>query len=98
MSITFSPLPLTAENIYFQDVWSRMFGQFIQSGRQKAGRSVEEAAALAGMDPAQWLGVEAGDYLPITRQQLHVVADAVAMEWATMAEIVMLCRQAWGIE
>ena len=98
MSITFSPLPLTAENIYFQDIWSRVFGQFIQSAREKAGRSVEETAALAGMNPAQWLGVEAGDYLPITRQQLHVVADAVTMEWATMAEIVMLCRQAWGIE
>ena len=98
MSMTFAPLPLTDDSRYFQGVWARMFGQFIRSARQKAGRSVEETAIVAGMEPAQWLGVEAGDYLPMTRRQLHVVADAVAMEWASMAAVVLLCRQAWDID
>ena len=98
MSMTFAPLPFTDDSRYFQGVWARMFGQFIRSARQKAGRSVEETALVAGMNPAQWLGVEAGDYLPMTRRQLHVVADAVAMEWASMAAVVLLCRQAWEIE
>lgn len=98
MSMAFAPLPLTDDSRYFQGVWARMFGHFIQSARQKAGRSVEETAALAGMDPAQWLGVEAGDYLPMTCRQLHVVADAVAMERAAMAAVVLLCRQAWEMQ
>ena len=98
MGMIFAPLQLTDEDLYFKAVWARLFGKFIQSAREKAGRSVEEAAALAGMEPAQWLGVEAGDYLPMTRRQLQVAADAVAMEWETMAGIVLMCRQAWGIE
>jgi len=97
MSITFSPLPLTAENIYFQDVWSRMFGQFIQSGRQKAGLSIEQAAALAGMDVAEWTAIEAGAQLPKTRRELESMADTLGVEWATMVRIVFLCRQAWGL-
>lgn len=98
MGMTFAPLPQTEENAYMQGVWARLFGKFIQSAREKADRSVEEAAALAGMEPAQWLGVEAGDYLPMTRQQLHVAADAVAMERETMVGIVLMCRQAWGVQ
>lgn len=34
---------------YFQGVRDRMFGQFIQSVREKAGRSVEEQAAMAAV-------------------------------------------------
>ena len=98
MSITFASLPFTDDSRYFQGVWARMFGQLIRSARRKAGRSVKETATRAGMDPAQWLGVEAGDYLPMTRRQLHVVADAVAMEWTSMVNVVLLCRQAWEIE
>ena len=92
----FAPLPSNSDSAYFQGAWSRMFGRFIESARQKAGRSIEQTAALAGMSAAQWCGVEAGAYLPMTRQQLRIVADAVEMEWATMAEVVLLCRQAWG--
>ena len=48
--MTFAPLPQTDENLYFQDVWARMFGAFIQSAREKAGMTVEQAARLTGAD------------------------------------------------
>lgn len=97
MSNMFTPLPLTADAGYFQGVWSRFFGNFMQSAREKGGWSVEQTAVLAGMDAAEWLAIEAGTHLPNTRQQLEAMADALEMEWATMAEIVLLCRQAWGL-
>ena len=97
MSKMLAPLPASNDPAFFEGFSARLFGAFIQSGREKAARSVEETAVRAGMDPAQWLGVEAGDYLPITRQQLHVVADAAGIEWDAMASIVLLCREAWGV-
>ena len=97
MSIMFTSLPSDCNTEYRRDVWSRFFGHFIASAREKAGRSVEETAALAMMSAAQWSGVETGDFLPMTRQQLHVVADAVGMDWETMAETVLLCREAWDL-
>lgn len=98
MSMTFAPLPRTAENDYFQGVWARMFGHFMESAREKAGLSVEQAAVLAEMTAEQWAAVEAGTWLPATRQQFQCMAIALEMEWATMTEIILLCRQAWGIQ
>jgi hypothetical protein len=85
-----------ADEQFLQGVWARMFGKFIQCAREKAGRSIEQTAALAGMDAAQWSGVEAGVFLPVTRQDLRVVADAVALEWPEIIQIVCLCSGAWG--
>ena len=98
MSMTFAPLPLTDENKYFQGVWARFFGQFMQSGREKAGLSVDQAAVLAGIDPGQWSAMEAGNWLPETRLQVRSIAAALDIDWETMAGVVLLCRQAWGIE
>lgn len=61
MPLTF--LQSTDDNNYFQDLWARMFGRFIQSAREKAGLSVENAAELAGMDPRNWLATESGSWL-----------------------------------
>src|SRR3974377_1634995 len=58
MSMTFAPLPLTTENLFFQGAWGRMFGHFIESGREKAGLSIEQAAVLAGMSAEDWAGLE----------------------------------------
>ena len=97
MSNTFATLPSASSGAnYFQGVWSRMFGSFMQSAREKGGWPVEQTAELAGMDAAEWTAIEAGTQLPSTRQQLESMADALEMEWATMAQIVLLCRQAWG--
>lgn len=98
MSMTFAALPSTTEDQYFQGVWSRMFGHFIESGREKAGLSIAQAAYLAGMSAEDWAGVEIGTWLPTTRQQFRSMAGAIDMDWATMTRIILMCRQAWGIQ
>ena len=98
MSMLFAPLPTTTDNEYFQGAWRRFFGRFIESGREKAGLSVEQAATLAGIGVEEWTAIEAGATLPATRQQLRAIADALNIEWGTMARIVLLCRHAWGIQ
>ncbi len=98
MSMPFAPLPLTTENLYFQGVWARMFGHFIESAREKAGLSIEQAAYLAGMSAEDWAGIEVGTWLPTTRQQFRSMASALDVEWATMTSIILMCRQAWGVQ
>jgi hypothetical protein len=98
MSMTFAPLLLTTENLYFQDVWGRMFGHFIESGREKAGLSIEQAAVLAGMSAEDWTGLEVGAWLPTTRRQFRSIAIALGIEWDTMTSIILMCRQAWGVQ
>ena len=93
----FAPLQATSDANYFQGVWSRMFGSFMQSAREKAGLSVENAAELAGMDARNWLAMETGVWLPATRQQLQLISAALDIDWATMTKIVAMCRQAWGL-
>jgi transcriptional regulator with XRE-family HTH domain len=75
-----------------------MFGQFIQSGREKAGLSVEQAAELAGMCVEDWAGIEVGTWLPNTRRQFRSIAAALDLEWTMMASIILMCRQAWGVQ
>ncbi len=98
MGTAFTPLPTTTDNEYFRGAWRRFFGKFIESGREKAGLSIEQAADLAGMSTAEWTAIEAGASLPATRQQLQSIADALHIEWALMTRIVLLCRQAWGLK
>lgn len=98
MSMQFVPLPSTTDNEYFRGIWSRMFGAFIESARRKAGLSVDQAAVLAGMGVQRWSAIEAGAWLPTTRQQLHLMAAALDLDWATMAQIILMCRRAWGLK
>ena len=98
MSMTFAALPLTDEDVYMRGVWSRMFGHFIESGREKAGLSIEQAEYLAGMSVEDWAGLEVGTWLPATRQQFRSIAGALDMDWNVMTGITLMCRQAWGIE
>ena len=98
MSITFAALPSTTEGQYFEGVWARMFGHFIESGREKAGLSIEQAAILAGMSVEDWAGLEVGAWLPTTRRQFRSIAVALGIEWDTMTSIILMCRQAWGIQ
>ena len=97
MSKLSAPRPSASANAdYFRGVWGRFFGSFMQSARENGGWSVEQTAELAGMDAAEWLAVEAGTLLPDSRQQLQSMADALEMEWSSMAQIVVLCQDAWG--
>ena len=98
MSMTFAPLPPTSDSEYFQGVWGRFFGKFIESGREKAGLSIEQAAILAGIGVEEWTAIEAGASLPTTRQQFQLIAAALDVDWDTMASIVLMCSQAWGIQ
>ena len=97
MSTAFSCPPLADDAGFFPAVWARMFGRFIGSGRQKAGHSVEQAAAMAGMSTSQWSAIEAGAQLPKTHRELESMAGTLGVEWATMVRIVFLCREAWGL-
>jgi hypothetical protein len=79
-------------------VWGRMFGALMGSARDRAGLSVERAAWLADMYPEAWTSMEAGDLLPNTREELEFIAAALDIEWQTMASIIQMCRQAWGVQ
>ena len=57
-------------------VWGRLFGQCVEKTREAAGRSVEEAAHLAGMEASEWSAVEAG-FVP-DPAKLRPMADALA--------------------
>ena len=98
MSMSFTLLPSSDDNRYFEGLCARLFGKFIESAREKAGLAIEPAAWLADMCPQEWASIEAGDLLPTSREQLELIATALDVEWATMANIVALCSQAWGIQ
>jgi hypothetical protein len=87
----------TTEEQYFRGFSARLFGQFVQSAREKAGLAVESAAWLAGMCDQEWVSLEVGDLLPCTREEFQSIAAAVDIEWDTMTRIILLCRKAWGI-
>ena len=74
-------------------VWGRLFGQCVTKTRQAAGRSVAEAAVLAGMDSSAWAAVEAG-YVP-DPGQLRPMADALGLGYDKIATMAVLCRDAW---
>jgi transcriptional regulator with XRE-family HTH domain len=71
-----------------------MFGRFIRHDRLKTGRSIEECARRAGMRPAEWAIIEAGQ-VPATRGQLQALAAALNIQWSGMVVIAFFCRQAW---
>jgi hypothetical protein len=74
-------------------VWGRLFGQCVGKTRQAAGRSVAEAALLAGMESSEWAAVEAG-YVP-QAAQLRPMADALGLGYDKIATMAVLCRDAW---
>ena len=77
-----------------RQVWGQLFGLFIQKGREKESRSVEEAAGMAGMERSEWLAVEAGR-VPETAAQVRSMAGALEFSGAQLANVTCLCRDAW---
>jgi ribosome-binding protein aMBF1 (putative translation factor) len=75
-------------------VWGRFFGLLIQKGREKRGCSVEELAHLAGMEPAEWLDVEAG-HVPQSADQLRVMGAVLQFSKMQLGTMVQLCRPGW---
>lgn len=74
-------------------VWGRLFGQCVGKTREAAGRSVAEAAHLAGMEASEWLAVEAG-FVP-DPSKLRPMADALERRYHRIATMAVLCRGAW---
>jgi len=72
----------------------QIFGQMMQMARQASGRSVDEAARLAGMEASQWMAIEAG-FVP-DLALLRPMADALELSFEQMAIPVRICREAWG--
>ncbi|HZL53374.1 MAG TPA: hypothetical protein VFC37_20755 [Terracidiphilus sp.] len=77
-----------------RQVWGQLFGLFIQKGREKGSRSVEEASGAAGMEQSEWLAVEAGR-VPETAAQLRSMTGALEFSDAQLANVTCLCRGAW---
>jgi len=75
-------------------VWGKLFGLFIQKGREKRGCTVEEVARLAGMEPSEWVAVEAGR-VPESAAQLRLMAAALQFSKVQLATIVQICGVAW---
>jgi hypothetical protein len=79
-----------------RQAWGRLFGRSIEKTRQATGRSIEEAAFLAGMDRAEWAAVELG-HVPGEPAQLRSMAAALGLRYEQMAKLAWLCRDAWGL-
>jgi len=75
-------------------VWGRLFGSCIESVRETGGRSVEEAAHLAGMEASEWAAIEAG-YVPKSTARLRSMAGALECGFERIANLAQLCRGAW---
>jgi transcriptional regulator with XRE-family HTH domain len=75
--------------------WSRMFGTFIRSRRQRKSLAVEEAARLAGMDALEWMEAEAGQ-VPHP-WQLCSMAEALEIGYEDISGFAMLSNGAQGL-
>ena len=73
--------------------WGRTFGLFIRECRQKIGRSIEEAAPLAGMNARDWRAMEAG--MAPEPEQLHSIADALELGHDVIEGLATFCEYAW---
>src|ERR1039458_8345795 len=68
----------------------RLFGSCIEKTRQAGGRSVEEAAHLAGMEASQWAAIEGG-YVPADSTQLRSMAGALECGYEKIATLAFIC-------
>jgi transcriptional regulator with XRE-family HTH domain len=84
---------LTAEHA--RRFWTRTFSTGIEKARNATGRSIEEAARLAGLELSEWMALEAGAWLPQTSEQIRAIAGALDMSYDRLASFVLLCWSAW---
>ena len=72
-----------------------MFASGIENARIAAGKSIPEAARLAGLELSEWMALEAGAWRPQTPEQLWAIAGALEMDCNRLASFVLLCWAAW---
>ena len=75
--------------------WRQIFGGMIGERREAIGRSLEEAARLAGMESSEWAAVESG-HIPADPDRLRSMAAALEVRFDHMALLVYLCQEAWA--
>jgi transcriptional regulator with XRE-family HTH domain len=75
--------------------WRQIFGSMIRERREAIGRSVEEAARLAGMESSEWAAVESG-HIPADPDRLRSMAAAIEVRFDQLALLVYLCQEAWA--
>lgn len=92
----FRSLPSTYMPELQRQVWGRLFGQSIQSCREQAGLSVEQAARLSGMEVSEWAAIEEGD-VPQETDRLRAMAAAMEVSYDKLLNLVLLCRAAWEL-
>jgi hypothetical protein len=79
-----------------RQTWGQLFGTMIMGTREAAGRSVEEAAHLAGMETSEWMAIEDG-FVPQDGSRLQAMAAAMEIRYDQMAVAAFLCRDAWEL-
>ena len=75
--------------------WRQIFGSMIRERREAIGRSLEEAARLAGMESSEWAAVESG-HIPADPDRLRSMAAALEIRFDQLALLVYLCQEAWA--
>ena len=80
--------------IVYRLAWGQLFGSCIEKTWEAGGRSIEQAAHLAGMEASQWAAIEAG-YVPTEASQLRSMAGALECGYDRIATMAVLCRDAW---
>jgi transcriptional regulator with XRE-family HTH domain len=75
--------------------WCQLFGSMVEDRREAIGRSVEDAARLAGMESSEWAAIEAG-HIPADPARLRSMAAALEVRFDHMALLVYLCQGAWA--
>lgn len=79
---------------YLRRFWTSVFAGGVENARMAAGRSINEAARLAGMELTEWMALEAGALLPQSSEQLRAIAGALQMDYDRLAGFVRLCWSA----
>ena len=93
MSMTQFPSNHASDRAIRRQAWGEMFGMLIKSARRKSGRSVEQAARIAEMAPADWEAMEAGQVPHLNK--FGCLADAIDAPVSWVASIVFFCGDAW---
>lgn len=96
MSSIFSPsLPSSRRAVRRRKAWGDLFGVLVRAAREQEGRSVEEAARLAGIKAREWEAVEAGQ-VPRTWEELDALGNGLEAGRSWIGSIAILCAEAWG--
>jgi hypothetical protein len=87
-----SPASTPTDSLHYD--WRRPFGIMIQDVREFMARSVEEAAQLAGMAPAEWAALEGGNIV-VDPAWLRPMADALEIRFDQIQAMIHFSQFVW---